>query len=234
MKYILGIKKGMTQRFLPDGRAVAVTVIEATPCQVTQVKTVEKDGYVAVQVGTDERKKLSKPEAGHVKGLKNFATLQEFPQKPQPLGRGDMLNVAQFAAEDPVEVTGISKGKGFQGVVKRHGFHGSPATHGHKDQLRMPGSIGAGGPQRVFKGTRMAGHMGFEQVTIKHAKIIEVLPEENLLLISGAVPGPNGAYVSVFSKAETEGTKAATPDVVAEAAKPTQGEKAPEVKATKE
>ena len=225
MKYILGIKKGMTQRFLQDGRAVAVTVIEAAPCQVTQVKTVEKDGYVSVQIGSDERKKLSKAEVGHVKGLKKYATLQEFPQRTEPLKRGDTLTVSQFAQNDDVEVMGISKGKGFQGVVKRHGFHGSPATHGHKDQLRMPGSIGAGGPQRVFKGTRMAGHMGHEQVTEKHIHIVEVVPEENLLLVSGTVPGPNGAFVSIFSHAETPGTESVKAEV------PKQEEAKEEIKA---
>lgn len=202
----------MTQRFLEDGTAVAVTIVEAGPCTVTAVKSKEKDGYEAVQIGYGITKKLSKPESGHLKGLPQFKHLEEYPVNPtKPLVKGDELTVAQFAVGDTVDVTGVSKGRGFQGVVKRHKFGGSPATHGHKDQLRMPGSIGAGGPQHVFKGTRMAGHMGAVKRTVKYLDVIEVIPEQNLLVVKGAIPGPIKGLVHMYSDSVTEGTKTEEP-----------------------
>lgn len=211
MKYLIGKKIGMTQRFLDDGKAVAVTVVEAGPCRVTQVRTKDRDGYEAVQIGFDERKNISKPEKGHLKDLPQYAYLEEFPQLEETLKRGDTIHAGQFVPGDPVDVTGISKGRGFQGVVKRHHFGGSPATHGHKDQLRMPGSIGATEPQRVFKGTRMAGHMGDVQVTAKNLEIVEVDAKENLLFIKGAIPGANGKIVSIFSTSITKPEKIEEP-----------------------
>lgn len=212
MKYLIGKKVGMTQRFLEDGTAVAVTIVEAGPCTVTAVKSKEKDGYEAVQIGYGITKKLSKPESGHLKGLPQFKHLEEYPVNPtKPLVKGDELTVAQFAVGDTVDVTGVSKGRGFQGVVKRHKFGGSPATHGHKDQLRMPGSIGAGGPQHVFKGTRMAGHMGAVKRTVKYLDVIEVIPEQNLLVVKGAIPGPIKGLVHMYSDSVTEGTKTEEP-----------------------
>jgi large subunit ribosomal protein L3 len=213
MKYVLGKKIGMTQRFLENGTAVAVTAVEAGPCTVTALKIKEKDGYQAVQIGYAPKKKLSKAEKGPLKNLPSFATLKEFPVNPaKELKVGDVVTVDQFAVGDRLDVTGVSKGKGYQGVVRRHGFHGSPATHGHKDQLRMPGSIGSGGPQRVFKGTRMAGHMGNEQVTTKDLKVIEVIPEDNIILVEGAVPGANGSLITLFSLSETAGTESKKQD----------------------
>lgn len=211
MKYLIGKKVGMTQRFLEDGTAVAVTVIEGGPCTVTGIKSQEKDGYEAVQIGYAPAKKLSKPEAGHLKGLPLFKHLEEYPIDPaKQYKKGDQLTVAQFAVGDTVDVTGVSKGRGFQGVVKRHKFGGSPATHGHKDQLRMPGAIGAGGPQHVFKGTRMAGHMGAVNRTVKYLDVIEVIPEQNLILVKGAIPGPTKGLVHLYSDSVSEGTKVET------------------------
>jgi len=204
MKYLIGKKIGMTQRFLADGSAVTVTGIKAGPCKVTAVKKLEKDGYVSVQLGYDERKKLLKPEAGHLKDLPKYGFLCEFPVQEQELKRGDELQVTQFAVGDKVDVFGVSKGKGFQGVVKRHHFKGSPATHGHKDQLRMPGSIGSTGPQRVFKNTRMGGHMGHESVTVKNLEIIEVVPSEDMIFVKGAIPGPATGIVTLFSLSTTK------------------------------
>lgn len=196
----------MTQRFLDDGSAVGVTVVEAGPCHVTAVKSKERDGYEAVQVGYSVRKKLSKAEVGHLKKNPKYGLLHEFPYK-ENTQEGDLLTVEQFAVGDILQATGISKGKGFQGVVKRHGFSGSLATHGHKDQHRMPGSIGSTGPARVFKDLRMSGRMGGDQITTKGLTVIEVIPEENVLLIKGAIPGPTGSYMYLFSESTSEGTK---------------------------
>lgn len=204
MKYLIGKKIGMTQRFLADGTAVTVTGIQAGPCKVTAVKKLEKDGYVSVQLGYDERKKLSKPEAGHLKDLPKYGFLCEFPAQEQELKKGDELQATQFAVGDTVDVSGVSKGKGFQGVVKRHHFKGSPATHGHKDQLRMPGSIGSTGPQRVFKNMRMGGHMGHENVTVKNLEVVEVVPSENMIFVKGAIPGPATGIVTLFSLSTTK------------------------------
>lgn len=192
----------MTQVFREDGTVVPVTRVQAGPCVVTQVKTKEKDGQAAVQIGYGEKKlfRVSKPQQGHLKGLPTVAYMRDA-QTDQDLKRGDTFNVSIFEAGEKVSVVGWSKGKGFQGVVKRHGFHGAPASHGHKDQLRMPGSIGAGGVQRVFKGKRMAGHTGDAQVTVKNLEVVEIHPEINEIFIKGAVPGARGGFLIISTKA---------------------------------
>jgi large subunit ribosomal protein L3 len=197
MKFILAKKLEMSQVFLPNGTVVPVTLVQAGPCVVTQIKTEEKDGYQAVQVGFLNAKRLPQPLAGHLKDLPKAKVLQEFRlDSAIELKRGDVIEASTFAAGDEIEVTGTSKGKGFQGVVKRHHFHGHPSTHGHKDQLRMPGSIGAGGVQRVFKGRRMAGRMGGETVTVKNLNVVEVR-DGGILAIKGAVPGARNAILSI-------------------------------------
>lgn len=201
MKFILGKKLEMSQKFKEDGTVVPVTLISAGPCKVTQVKTKEKDGVNAVQIGFDVIKKLNKPEAGHLKDLENFRHLAEVGvEKPEEYQRGQEIKASVLESGAKVTVIGTSRGMGFAGVVKRHHFRGHPATHGHKDQLRMPGSIGAGGVQRVFKGTRMAGRMGGEKVTIKNLEVVEVDAEKNILALKGAVPGKRGAIVLISQK----------------------------------
>ncbi|HLD30616.1 MAG TPA: 50S ribosomal protein L3 [Patescibacteria group bacterium] len=201
MKFILGKKIEMSQRFDEEGAVTPVTLLEAGPCKVTQVKTKEKDGYEAVQIGFGLKKKNNKPLAGHLKDLENFRDLVEFKvDKIAEYVRGQEISLANFVKGDKVVITGVSKGKGFAGVVKRHHFHGHPKTHGHKDQLRMPGSIGAGGVQRVFKGVRMGGRMGGEQITIKNLKVVEVDSQNNIIALKGAVPGARGALVLIISK----------------------------------
>jgi len=202
MKAILGKKLNMTQIWNAEGKVVPVTVIEAGPCTVTQVKSAEKDGYAAVQLGFGNKKKITKPLQGHLKNLPRLRWFREVRCQVSGVSgsevkRGDAVDVSIFAPGDIVKVSGTSKGKGFQGVVKRHGFHGSPATHGHKDQLRMPGSIGSGGVQKVFKGTRMAGRMGGERATVSNLEVVAVDKEKNQLMIKGAVPGARGGLVVI-------------------------------------
>ena len=184
---IIGRKLGMTQMFGDNGEAEAVTAIEAGPCTVTQVKTVAREGYNVAQLGFGEAKRL-KPR---LKGLGRFKYLRELKMDDaEAIKVGDRIDVSLFKAGDLVDVTGISKGKGFAGVVKRHHFAGGPKTHGQSDRHRAPGSIGATtSPGRVFKGMRMAGHMGSSQVTVRHLKVFEADPPRNLLLVEGAVPG---------------------------------------------
>lgn len=209
MKFILGKKIGMTQVFLDNGNVIPVTRVQAGPCVVTQVKTKEHDGVNAVQFGFDKQKtfRLSKPAKGHVESLNwepgvTVRFLREVPATEAPtVKRGDVFTATTFAVGDKVSVVGTSKGRGFQGVVKRHGFAGGPASHGHKDNLRMPGSIGAGGVQRVFKGMRMGGHMGDAQITVKNLEIIVVKAEENELWIKGAVPGARNGLLMVSTDA---------------------------------
>lgn len=205
MKFILGKKIEMTQVWKGD-KVVAVTKVFAGPCVVTQVKDNEKDGYKAVQIGYGEKKEknISKPQKGHLKNLGNIKNLKEFriEDEKTELKRGDKIDVSTFEVGDKIQVTGVSKGKGFQGVVKRHGFHGQNKSHGTKDQLRMPGSAGATGPARVFKGKRMPGRMGGDQVTTKNLEIIEVDKENNILLIKGAVPGARNSLVLVSGDGE--------------------------------
>ena len=207
MKWILGKKIGMTQVFRDDGNVVPVTRVVAGPCLVTAVRTLDNATRFAVQLGFGSQKtfRLSQAELGHLRGLsisgqtgETVRSLKEHVETTQTsLKRGDLINTTLFAIGERVEVTGQSKGKGFQGVVKRHGFAGGPASHGHKDNLRMPGSIGATGPQRVFKGVRMGGHMGDEQVTVKNLEIVKILPDENELWIKGALPGATGGLLKI-------------------------------------
>lgn len=197
----------MTQIFKDDGAAIPVTAVLAEPNVVTQIKTQDQDGYDAVQIGLGESKKLKKPNQGHLRGLPLVKNLKEFRLWTETTGnlkRGDRITVKVFSSGDKVGVIGVSKGKGFQGVVKRHGFHGSPASHGHKDQERMPGSIGAGGVQRVFKGVRMAGRMGGERVTVKGLEIVGVDREKNILYVKGALPGSRNSLVMIFGQGEMD------------------------------
>jgi large subunit ribosomal protein L3 len=204
MKYIIGRKLEMSQRFRPSGEIVPVTIVKVDPCVVTQVKSAESaDGYVSVQLGSGRKKTLTKPELGHRGENGPLAILREFRlEKADSASVGAKATVGAFKAGDPIQVTGISKGKGFQGVVKRHGFAGGPASHGHKDNLRMPGSIGAGGHQHVHPGQRMGGRMGGDQVTVKNLEVVEVLAEQNCLAIKGAVPGARGAWLLISGPGE--------------------------------
>tara|TARA_Y100001970_G_C14185039_1_gene832089 strand:- start:772 stop:1626 length:855 start_codon:yes stop_codon:yes gene_type:complete len=201
MKFILGKKLGMTQVFRETGEVVPVTRVQAGPCVVTQVKQMPKDRVNAVQVGFGKQKmfRLNKAQQGHMKGLDPVFVTRDFSVGTEDHGlkRGDMYTVSIFNTGEKVQVTGTSKGKGFQGVVKRHGFAGSLKTHGHKDQHRMPGSIGSTGPARVFKGTRMGGHMGVDRVTVKNLEIMEVNEENNEILLKGAVPGARGGLIMI-------------------------------------
>jgi len=188
---IIGRKLGMTQICRDDGRAEAVTAIEAGPCTVTQIKTAAKEKYNAVQIGFGQAKRLTSPQRGHLKELGQFSYLREFSTDDvEAVKVGDKVDVSLFKAGDLVDITGVSKGKGFAGVVKRHHFAGGPKTHGQSDRHRAPGSIGAtSSPGRVFKGMRMAGHMGDERVTVRHLEVFEADPSRNLLMVRGAVPG---------------------------------------------
>lgn len=208
MKFIIGYKKEMTQQYREDGSVVPVTVVKADPAVITQVKSQEKDGYQAIQVGLGTKNKAGKSQAGHLKqvldsGRKPFMNIKEFRvEDASTFNVGDTIGVNTFSAGDVVAVTGVSKGKGFQGVVKRHGFAGSPASHGHKDQLRMPGSIGSQDPQHVFKGTRMGGRMGGNQITVKNLEVVSVDEENNLLFVKGALPGSRNSLVVIAGKGD--------------------------------
>lgn len=203
MKFILGKKIEMSQKFQANGEVAPVTVVQAGPCTIVAVRTEEKDGYNAVQVGYGEKKKLGKSRLGHLKNLGSLKYLREFRvAKVEDFKVGDKFDVGMFEAGDRVKVTGISKGKGFQGVVRRHHFHGSPASHGHKDQLRMPGSIGAGGVQNVFKGTRMGGQMGNQQITTSNLEIVDIDKDNNLLYIKGSVPGGRNSFLMISGEGE--------------------------------
>ena len=203
MPGLLGKKIGMTSVFSADGKNVPCTVIEVGPCVVTQIKTVEVDGYEAVQVGFDDKKEkhTNKPEMGHFKkaGVTPKRHLAEFKGFETEYKLGDVICIDLFAEDDFVDVVGTSKGKGYQGVVKRHGFGGvGQTTHGQHNRLRAPGSIGACSyPARVFKGTRMAGQTGNERVTVQNLQVLKVIPEHNLLMIKGSVPGCKGSIVII-------------------------------------
>jgi large subunit ribosomal protein L3 len=196
---LIGRKRGMTQVFQPDGTMVAVSVLEVAPNTVTRLRTPDRDGYTAVQLGTDEKARLSKPRAGQLGDLPSLGTLREFRvddvsayEVGQTLAVGDV-----FAEGDLVDVSGVSKGKGFAGHVKRHHFGRGPTTHG-SDHHREPGSIGPGTtPGRVYKGVRMAGHMGDEQVTTKKVRVVRADAEKNLLLVKGSLPGARGSLILV-------------------------------------
>jgi large subunit ribosomal protein L3 len=205
---LLGRKLGMTQVFTDIGEALGVTVIEAGPCQVTQVRTEDKDGYEAVQLGFGETKRLTKPERGHIKGLTPVRYLREFKSTEiEQAEVGQTVDVGMFEPGTKVDVIAVSKGKGFAGVVKRHHFAGGPRTHGQSDRHRAPGSIGAGTtPGRVYKGTRMAGQMGNERVTVQNLEVVATDTERNLLLVKGSVPGPRKGlvYIRKAIKAESD------------------------------
>jgi len=200
---IIGKKIGMTQLFQENGETVAVTAIQAGPSVVTQVKSRDKDGYDAIQVGFVESKvkqsKLSSPQRGHLRALENVRYLREFRADDiSSVKHGDKVDVSFLKHGDLINVTGISKGRGFAGVVKRHHFAGGPKTHGQTDRHRAPGSIGATTfPGRVLKGMRMAGHMGNRRVTARNLEVIQADRERNLLLVKGAVPGANGGLLII-------------------------------------
>jgi large subunit ribosomal protein L3 len=196
---LIGRKRGMTQVFQPDGTMVAVSVLEVAPNTVTRLRTSDRDGYTAVQLGTDEKKTLTRPLAGQLGDLPSLGTLREFRvDDVSAYEVGQTLAVADvFAEGDLVDVTGVSKGKGFAGHVKRHNFGRGPPTHG-SDHHREPGSIGPGTtPGRVYKGVRMAGHMGDEQVTTKKVRVVRADAEKNLLLVMGSLPGARGGLIMV-------------------------------------
>ncbi|MDE6269153.1 MAG: 50S ribosomal protein L3 [Muribaculaceae bacterium] len=203
MPGLLGKKIGMTSVFSADGKNVPCTVIEVGPCVVTQVKTVETDGYNALQLGFGEQKEkhLTQPEIGHFKkaGVAPKRHLAEFKGFDGEYKLGDTITVDMFTESDFVDVVGTSKGKGFQGVVKRHGFGGvGQSTHGQHNRLRAPGSIGACSyPAKVFKGMRMAGQMGNERVTVQNLQVVKIIPEHNLMMIKGSVPGSKGSILLI-------------------------------------
>jgi large subunit ribosomal protein L3 len=200
---IIGRKLGMTQVFTEDRMVAPVTAIEAGPCFVIQIKREEKEGYDAIQLGFGEAKRLSSPEKGHLKKLGMLKYLREFEAEDiDSIEVGQKIDVSIFQPGDLVDITGISKGKGFQGGVKRHGFAGGPKTHGQSDRHRAPGSIGSSAtPGRVFKGLKMAGHMGNERVTVQKLTVVEADAERNLLLVSGAVPGAKNGLVRIRKSA---------------------------------
>jgi len=199
MKFIVGKKQNMTQIWNDKGEVVPVTVVIATPNVVTQVKNNEVDGYEAVQVGFGARreKNVSQAVKGHTKKFGVFATLREFRVEKPTVAVGDTLSVATFAVGDMATVSSISKGKGFQGVVKRHGFHGGPRSHGQKHSEREAGSVGGGLRNKVPKGMRMPGRMGADMITQKNLEIVAVDQENNLVMIKGALPGRRGTVVAI-------------------------------------
>ncbi len=205
---LLGRKLGMTQVFDDRGVVHPVTVVEAGPCVVTQIKTEEKDGYQALQLGFLLDERLNQPERGH-RQASGFMSRHLREIKANDISEfsvGQVLNADVFAEGEVVDVTGTSKGRGFQGGVKRHGFAGGPKTHGQSDRHRAPGSIGSSAtPGRVFKGMRMAGHMGNDRVTVQNLKVIRVDTERNLLLIEGSVPGPNQGLLIIRRAVKSNG-----------------------------
>tara|TARA_B100002052_G_C15864911_1_gene591855 strand:+ start:1571 stop:2221 length:651 start_codon:yes stop_codon:yes gene_type:complete len=214
MAGIIGRKIGMSSFYNQEGKSIPCTMIEAGPCVVTQIKNIEKDGYVAIQLGFDDKKEIrtNKSELGHAKKANtsakkvyaefknNFMTTNEEGQTNLiELKLGDVVNVDLFNEGEYVDVTSNSKGKGFQGVVKRHGFAGvGDATHGQHNRMRAPGSIGAASyPARVFKGMRMAGRMGGKQVKVKNLQVLQIFKDKNVIVVKGAIPGPNNSYLNI-------------------------------------
>jgi large subunit ribosomal protein L3 len=196
---MIGRKVGMTQVFQDDGTMVAVSVLAIEPNTVTKLRTPERDGYTAVQIGTEVSKRLNKPETGQLKDLPKVATIREFRvDSVDDVTVGQVFSIGDlFEAGDMVDVTGVSKGKGFAGVIKRHNFHRGPQTHG-SDHHRAPGSIGPGTtPGRVYRGLKMSGHMGSERVTIKKVRVVRTDPDRNLLLVKGSLPGARGGLITV-------------------------------------
>ena len=216
-KAIIGKKVGMTQIFDETGKVIPVTVVEAGPCTVTQKKTIETDGYEAVQLGFEDVKesKLTKPEAGHLKkaGVEAKKHLKEFRLEESTLNVGDVVKADTFAAGDWIDVTGISKGHGYQGVIKRHGAHRIDMTHGGGPVHRHAGSMGALDAARIFKGKIGAGQMGNEQVTIENLEVVKVDAELNMIVIRGAIPGPKGGLVYIRNTVKTHKVKQAGADI---------------------
>lgn len=200
VKFILGKKLGMARVFDKAGRSVPVTVLEAGPCVISQVKTIEKDGYNAVQIGFGKAKKISKPKAGLLKGLGNVKDLKEFLTKDIAAYKvGDKINVSVFAEGDIVKASGITKAKGFAGGMKRHGFKGGPASHGQKHSSRERGSSGARFPEHVVKGVRMPGRMGGVRSTVMNLPVLSIDKENNLIALKGAIPGKKGTLIEVVA-----------------------------------
>mgnify|MGYP006093195149 CR=1 FL=1 len=213
MAGIIGKKIGMSSFFSQEGQSVPCTIVEAGPCVVTQIKTIEQDGYKSIQFGYDEmrqnkatksdlgrsKKAQSSPKKIHKEFSDFIITNEDGSVSEREFKLGDEINVALFKEGEFVDVTSVSKGKGFQGVVKRHNFKGvGDATHGQHNRMRAPGSIGAASyPARVFKGMRMAGRMGGKQITVKNLKVLQVFPEKNVIVIKGAIPGPNNTYINI-------------------------------------
>lgn len=205
MKFLLGTKQNMTEYFSADGKVHPATIISAGPVVITQVKTKETDGYSALQVGFGEKKakNISKALAGHFAGKGNFAEVREFrvtPEEVAAVNAGDSVTVETFKEGDKVTISGLSKAKGFQGVIKRHNFKGGPRSHGQKHSERAPGSIGGGLRNRVPKGMRMAGRTGGERITVSNLKVLAVDLETNTLLVEGAVPGRRGTVLEIVMK----------------------------------
>ena len=218
MKAIIGKKVGMSQIFDENGRVIPVTVIEAGPCTVVQKKTVEKDGYAAVQLGFEDiaERKLTKPEMGHLNkaGVAPKKYLREFDlENAAELNIGDIVKADTFKAGDFVDVTGISKGHGYAGVIKRYGAGRTPTTHGGGPVHRHAGSMGVIDPAHIFKGKIGAGHMGVDQVTVQNLTVVKVDPELNMLVVCGAIPGPKGGLVTIKSTVKTHKVKQAGADI---------------------
>src|SRR3989338_8048894 len=243
MKFIIGKKIEMTQVWQGE-KVLAVTKVQAGPCPVVQIKTAKQDGYSAVQLGFGQRKEknINKPQAERLKKIgltakdgKTLKYYREFREEIKDLKIGDIVDVSTFAAGDTVKVTGSSKGKGFQGGVKRHGWHGHNTSHGTKDQVRTSGSIGAGGIQHVLKGKRMSGRMGDERVTISNLKIAQVDKGNNILYVSGAVPGARNCLLMIYGDGELKIRQESSPKDAKEAAprenEAVVAEKKPEAKA---
>jgi len=234
MKFLIGKKQEMNQIFLENGTAVPVTRIKADTCFVSGKKELKESNAHYIQLAARETKRLNKPLQGFFKKIFNkeigYKTVKEFrlpANDPmfEKLSVGQKLDASIFQVGDKVTVSGTSKGKGFQGVVKRHGFHGSPASHGHKDQLRMPGSIGAGEPQHVFKGMRMGGHMGNAKITVKNLEIVSIDLDNNEIFVKGAIPGAFNGLLFIVAQGEFEIKKEEAPKVE----ESTKTEKVPEV-----
>lgn len=197
MKFMLGKKLGMSQIFNEEGRAVPITLIEAGPCFITQIKTKEKDGYQAIQIGFE---KLKEKKVKKTQKEKPYRYLREFKGDISKYKVGQEIDAAVFQKGDKISISGVSKGKGFAGVVKRWGFAGGPATHGTKDTQRTPGSIGSRWPQRVIKGKKMPGRMGGERITVKKLEVVKIDKEKNLIAVKGAVPGRRGTLLEIRSR----------------------------------
>jgi len=196
---MLAKKLNMSQIFDEKGKVIPVTILEAGPVKIIQIKTKEKDGYAAIQIGFGKKKNISKPLRGHFKNAGNFRWVREFRSAIEGYKIGEVIKTDIFETGDQVKIMGKSRGKGFQGVVKRHGFHGKSSSHGVKHAHRQPGSIGATTPQRVIKGKKMAGRTGGGKVTVKKVKVIKIEPEKNLLYLKGAIPGKRGTLIEIVS-----------------------------------